>query len=189
MITAVATREPLSDDEAAWLMKIYTLRKKDLFYAGAFRCFARCMPLAFTLVFAWGFLSGEFWNNKSTVIRSMQTFIVVSVGLSFVITTIVCWFINTYMIIPYQKDALCGQKLRISQKIMAKEYYPVTRQYFFRLEHNYEKLYEVDEDTYNSLNENDALQMYQCINSKHIFGDNDDVTIKFFTMRWSSSRY
>lgn len=181
MLKPVATPEPLSDDEAAWLLKIYTLRRKDLFFAGSFRCFLRCVPLAFTLIFAWVFISGN--------IMSVPSFAVASISLAIMLTGAICLFINTYMILPYKKDALSGKKLRIAQKILAKEYYPVTGQYFFRLENDYEKLYEVDDATYNSLNENDVLYMYQGINSKHIFGDNDQVTYKFFTMRRLNSRY
>lgn len=188
-MTPIATPEPLSEDEAAWLMKIYTLRKNDLFLAGAFRCFLRCLPLAFTLIFAWGFLTGELWHNHSTVMTSISAFLCAAVILAVMLTTIICLFINTYMIVPYKKDAECGKKLRITQKILAKEYYPVTGQYFFRLENNYDKLYEVDEQTYNSPGENDALYMYQGIHSKHIFGDNDQVTTKFFVMRRLNSRY
>lgn len=129
-MTPVATPEPLSEDEAAWLMKIYTLRKKDLFYAGFFRCFLRCLPLAFTLIFAWGFLTGELWDNHATVMTSIPAFLSSAVILAVMLTTIICLFINTYMIVPYKKDAECGKKTPHNSKDTCKGVLPCHRPIF-----------------------------------------------------------
>lgn len=174
-------RVPLTQDEAAWLMKIYKLRHDNLFYAGAARCFGYSLVICVLLTNLCSAAIYIFLGGKATFLSlSAQANLVVNILLALGFTTAICAFINHYMIEAYRQDAVSGMKLKVPLTIVSKEYYIITDQYFFRLENDPEKLYEVDQETYDSNEEGGIIYMDQGIYSGHIFGRNDSVTIKFF---------
>ena len=192
MATPAATTEPLSADEAAWLMKIYNLRKDNLFYAGFTRCLLFCtiiITVVTNFIVAAGFVFGAS-EGGSFFTRSVAANLFFCFCLSLTVAIILCSILYRYMILPYQQDSLSGVKLKVPFTIAAKEYYVITNQYFFRFDNNYEKMYEVDKETYDSCEEGGITYMYKGINSGHIFGQNDSVIIKFFMLsRQNSGNY
>ena len=187
-----AKTEPLSADEAAWLMKIYTLRKDNLFYAGFLRCMVFCtiiITVVTNFIVAAGFVFGAL-EGRSFFTTSAAANLFFCICLSFVVAVILCSVVYQYLILPYKSDALSGVKLKVPFTIASNEFYVITSQYFFRFENNYDKMYEVDKETYDSCEGGDATYMYQGINSGHIFGQNDSVVVKFFTLaRQNSGNY
>ncbi len=174
---------PLTPDESEWLMKIYKLRHDDLFYSGAFRCFAYSFIISSIVTNILSFATYAFWNGTGTLVfSSLPVNLFINILLALGITVSACAFISNYMIDAYKQDASCGMKFEVPLTIVSKEYFPVTGQYFFRLQNNPEKLYEVDQADYNKYEEGGTISMNQGINSGHIFGQNDEVRIKFFKL-------
>jgi hypothetical protein len=175
-------QEPLSHDEIWWLKHIYRQRYSNLFFAGFFRCLAYCFIVSYSLS-AVGIAVGAVTGfTSSKLANSFTGNLILAVVLALILAALATGYIHHKMVLPFKKDAESGVKLKIPLTIISKEYYPVTGQYFIRTEENFEKLKEVDESTYNSYNEGEYIWLYKGIHSGHIFGDNDSVRVRFFTM-------
>lgn len=180
----------MTAEEKAWMQEVYELRKKDFFYAGFFRCLYFCVLKICFLTFLVAYFHDRFtehldWLRSSWFMAHLLLVAVVIIAswLS------LAWITNQYLILPYKQDAEEGKKEERRFLITEKKYYPVTGQYFLELDNAPMKHIEVDEDTYNSLNEGDDFVVYRGVNSQYIFELNDHVKVKFFWIGSTSGKY
>src|ERR1019366_5899329 len=78
---------------------------------------------------------------------------------------------------PLKKDADMGVKEKIPYRIVAKQYFAVSGQYFFDIDDQVYLRHEVDEDTYYKLNEGDNVYIYRGVHSKFVFEESGRYTI------------
>ena len=172
---------PLTEDEKNWLMLVYTLRLEDLRKRYVFN-----YMFALTLVFVFALWMGAFFHNIFFyTIRTwfhvdyFFSYLGIKIALILGITAFKCLTHFQVNILPYKKDALSGVKQRTSFKVISKEYYGITDQYFVRLNENGGNMYELNKADYDSCDEGGVIVMNQAINSKYIFAENDHAIVKF----------
>ncbi len=175
---------PLEDWERDWLMKIYTLRKKDLFFAGCRRALfyyfiAFCLGMYMVAILHDAFIDGEnIWFDYPFFFNGWWWKSVVIV----LLTAANCALRYYAWIVPMKKDADSGFKALAPFTVTRKEYYPVTGQYFLHLAGR-PKRFEVDDETYNEHEEGETIYMRMAVNSAHIFSFHDSVTVRVFDIK------
>jgi len=181
---------PLTPEEAQWLMTIYNLRVKDLFFSGAFRCLFNCLVILFPVYFIGALLHdiflfhGKIWLNGE-LFSSGWTFKLSMVLSAAIISCSVVYF---FRILPFKQDARSGVKQKVSFTVTSKEYYETTGQYFIRINWPLDKLYEITADAFNNCEEGGTITMSQAIKSGYIFCENDNAKIKMFVIKRPNRR-
>lgn len=179
----VTEHTPLTDLERDWLLRIYTLRRGDLFFNGVLRCVAICLPI-FTCSFVFVavlhdnvFQGHDLWTQEPLFYR----YLLVALLLAILTACFICWLAYKSWILPYKLDALSGIKETVRYNVIEKQYYPVTGQYYLKLQGDeWDDHHEVSEETYNACEEGGRIFMYRAIKSQHMLHKNDHVKIKLF---------
>ena len=78
---------------------------------------------------------------------------------------------------PFRRDIKSGVKEVVPYTIVRKEFFPLTDQYYVALDDPDYMHHEIDEATYNKVNEGDYMYLNRAIHSKYVFEINGRFTI------------
>ena len=95
------------------------------------------------------------------------------IGIAALISVILCAFSFLNITLPHKLDAASGLKCRMPFRIIRKEYFPVTGQYFFTLSGANDRHCEVAQEIYEKCVEGDTVFIDMGFKSKYIFTDSD----------------
>ncbi len=156
---------PLTTDERDMLLSVYQTRLRFMFLVYII-FFSKVLLLSFTGIM---FADGPFlpWLMTAMIRSSFIDVILIISALYFLFVRI----------LPFRYDARCGMKEKVSYTVVGKEYFPLTNQYYFALDHTEYLHHEVDEDTYNKCSEGDTIYLYRGIRSKYVFELNGRFSI------------
>ena len=181
MNAVVTGQEPLTDAEKDWLMKIYTLRRQNLFWAGVFRLTVFCIVFYITCFPVIATIHDNVLNGVQLWTKGNGDYLPVGVVLIVLTVSVICAAAYYSWILPYKLDALSGIKETIRFTVIEKQYFPVTGQYFLRFDgDDVEEHHEVTEEAYDSCHEGSGIFMSRAIKSQHLFHENDNVKVKLF---------
>ncbi|MES2702949.1 MAG: hypothetical protein V4649_09935 [Bacteroidota bacterium] len=187
MTEPVAEIVDVTESEASWLMTIYQLRRKDLFFKGCLRClFSSIMYV----VIGYGIVSflhdlvfyESKWFTGNAFIRRLPWLAISGAIASFVVVAAVYF----RSVLPFYHDALSGKKIRQPYIVTQKEYFYITGQYFVRLNNGLDKRYEMNQQTYNSCEVGKITFVHQAMASRYVFTENDHVVTSFFKIKRGS---
>ena len=167
---------PMTDEEKKWMMTIYELRYKDLFFKGFFRCLLQSVLFPVVLLLFVRF--GPDRVDNQNISWQVSQLVIIIIGILLVAYR--CASLYFSGILPYHTDAISGMKQPIPFTILQKEYFPITDQYFFRFTNDPDTHFEVNEETYNKAEEGSITWMYRAIHSQHILRENDHIQVRFF---------
>jgi len=177
---------PLTEDEKEWMLTIYDLRRKDLFFGGCLRslvsviilvpvtmyCLSKVVAIAETLVV----------HNTQFDFSNPFDYPVLILIVTILVWIISCWWTYYAWALPFKTDAFSGVKERKPFGVVSKTYYPITDQYFVRL-NGIDKDYEISREQFNSCEEGGFLVLDQAIKTGYIFCENDHAKTRSFDIR------
>lgn len=170
---------PLTDDDKDFLLTIYDKRRRLLFVVYV-------ILIAMALCFSFRGLDYRtryspkvnHWEDEEDS-KYISRFWMWTINLTFLELPVVgtgLYFLF-HRVLPFKKDADSGVKEKVPYRIIRKEYYEATRQYFVGFDDvNYEH-HEVDADTFNKCNEGDVMYIYRGAKSKFVFENNGRFTL------------
>jgi hypothetical protein len=170
---------PLTADEKDMLLTVYDQRRRLIFVV---------YTIFFALIFA---LSGRIdirarysngvvrWEENNEDAKYVSRFWMKMINFAFLETIVMSTGVYFWMkrVRPLKKDADMGVKEGVPYEIVKKEYFAVSGQYFFDIDDPAYLHHEVDEDTYNKLNEGDYFYIFRGVHSKFVFEENGRYTI------------
>lgn len=170
---------PLTNDEKDMLLTVYDQRRRLLFVVYII-LFAIALALSRTGIDTRGRYSNtiNYWEENEDA-KYVSRFGMWMINIAFLETIIMSTGIYFWMkrVGPLKKDADMNVKEKVPYEIVKKEYFSITGQYFFDTDDPAYLHHEVDEDTYNKLNEGDCFYIYRGVHSKFVFEDNGRYTI------------
>lgn len=173
---------PMTAEEKEWLMSVFKLRKANIFPAAFFGCLLQYLVAMGALIFFYAFLHDAFlWDGVSRFKWAwLFEWLPIDLGLVLLAGVITCVLAYYYWALPFRQDAVAGVKNRVGFKVLDKNYYPLTDQYFVKPDNRMDKYYEVSATIYNSCEVNGVLYMEQAPRSGYIFNLGDRVVVKLF---------
>lgn len=169
---------PLSEDEKSWLMTAYSTKLRYLRFAFigtviiltlvSFSGFGFFLQAFINDIFLGG---RETWLVDQHFLSGWWIKLIISMALSF----IVCWLSYYNTIRPFKLDAQLGVKQKVPFKVIRKEYFPVTDQYFIALDNG--RRFETDNDGFNGAVEGEKIFLFRTMKSKYIFTPDDKIRI------------
>jgi hypothetical protein len=170
---------PLTADEKSMLLDLYDSRRRFLFvvyiilFVVALGCSQRIDSRS---RYSWQI---HHWEENNPDTQFISRFGMRIVSFCFLETVVLGSGVFFFVTRAYRlkKDADSGMKEKVPYKILQKQYYSVSEQYFFDIDNPALLHHEVDKDTYNKLNEGDYFYIYRGEKSKFIFEESGKYTI------------
>lgn len=179
MQAATSEQVPLTADEKDFLLTVYDTRWRRYLWVYIF-LFVLALVYAMRIDTR-GRYSGEIsrWEDNNPDAKYVSRFGMQMINFiflegMFMSTGIFFW---VKRVRPLKKDADLGMKEKIPFTIVQKQYYNVSGQYFFAIDDPKLLRTEVDEETYNKMNEGDTCYIYRGVYSKFIFEENGRYTL------------
>ena len=167
---------PLAVDEKEQLADLYDQQTKRLFMV--FLSFTFILSvISFTKFgfLAYAMVNDLFLGGKDSwmVDQHFLSGWYIKVGVAALISAILCTFSFVNITLPHRLDATSGVKCRMPFRIMKKEYFPVTGQYFVTLSGTNDRHCEVEQEIFEKCEEGDVVYLDMAFKSKYIFTDSD----------------
>jgi hypothetical protein len=105
------------------------------------------------------------------------------IGLSFLFSITISLEMYYTSVLAFKRDAESGKKCRQAYVVTRKEYFPITDQYFVRLNNKADRHYEVSKEAYDNCKEGEVIFMDQTIRTKYIFTLNDHIITTMFHIK------
>jgi hypothetical protein len=154
----------LTDDEKDMLLTIYNKRRRFLVVV-----FTGLMAIAFVASFTSinaRSLSAEWAKTNTPGVEGLKWIFNLLLLETIVISSGIYFYFKRAL--PYKRDAGLGLKEKVPYVIMRREYFPLTRQYFFAFDDPQLLHHEIDEDTYFSYLEGDTFNVFRGPKSKFV---------------------
>jgi hypothetical protein len=168
----------LNEDEKSLLIEIYKTRQR--FFISSI-----LILLFFAVLTSYRNMDDKTFVRHGTnkynsagdyMLSSIQIFIL---GVSLLGSIILLFAASVYKkrIVCFKKDLHDGYKYAIYKTILAREYFPMTDQYFVRLDDPKYTHHEIDAAIYNNVREGDLFPVYFAMHSHYAFNRGGTFTI------------